>query len=124
MKVYLISLLLFIGYKGLSQPNPLVYNCNCNKIGVDSSWADSNKISCYLVPVDRNVGRRGKEKYLLAVVTAPALNKAPAEPLLYLHGGPGIGTLSNVPRYLQSKTFTLLRKDHSLVFFDYRGTGF
>jgi hypothetical protein len=42
----------------------------------------------------------------------------------YLHGGPGIATLSNFPRYLKSKTFSKLRQNHALVFFDYRGTGF
>ena len=44
--------------------------------------------------------------------------------MLYLHGGPGIATLSNLPRYLKTKTFSLLRQDHALIFFDYRGTGF
>jgi pimeloyl-ACP methyl ester carboxylesterase len=52
------------------------------------------------------------------------LNVDPKEPLLYLHGGPGIATLSNFPRYLKSKTYSQLRQDHAVIFFDYRGTGF
>jgi pimeloyl-ACP methyl ester carboxylesterase len=125
MKLYIISLLLLIScFKGFSQQITNKYHCDCSKIGFDSVWADTNKISCYLVPVERNFSRPRSEKYLLAVATAPALNKSPKEPLLYLHGGPGIETLSNFPRYLKSKTYSLLRKEHALVFFDYRGTGF
>jgi len=100
------------------------YSCNCSKIGLDPVWADTNKVSCYLIPVERNFIKPRNENYLLAVATVPALSISPKEPLLYLHGGPGIATLSNFPRYLKSKTFTLLRQDHALVFFDYRGTGF
>ena len=100
------------------------FSCNCSKIGLDPAWADTNKVSCYLIPVERNFIKPRNENYFLAVATAPALSKSPKEPLLYLHGGPGIATLSNFPRYLRSKTFSLLRQDHALVFFDYRGTGF
>jgi len=100
------------------------YNCNCSKIGLDSVWADTNKISCYRIPVERNFLNPGTKKYFLAVATAPAINTSPKEPLLYLHGGPGIATLSNFPRYLKLKTFSQLRENHSLIFFDYRGTGY
>ncbi|MGZ5286710.1 MAG: alpha/beta fold hydrolase [Flavisolibacter sp.] len=55
---------------------------------------------------------------------APALSKTIGKPLLYLHGGPGIATLENVPKYLGSKTWLKIRQDRPLVFFDYRGTGF
>jgi pimeloyl-ACP methyl ester carboxylesterase len=100
------------------------YSCNCSKIGIDSIWADTNKVSCYLIPVEKNFSEPRGENYLLAVASAPSLSSSPKESLLYLHGGPGIATLSNLPRYLKSKTFSLLRQDHDLVFFDYRGTGF
>lgn len=106
------------------QQNVNKYNCNCSTIGLDPIWADTNKISCYRIPVERNFLKPGGKKYFLAVATAPAINTLPQEPLLYLHGGPGIATLSNFPRYLKSKTFSQLRENHSLIFFDYRGTGF
>jgi len=32
--------------------------------------------------------------------------------------------LENVPRYLQSKTWKLLRQNRGILFFDYRGIGF
>ena len=63
-------------------------------------------------------------KFYLAVLVAPSINKTNESPLLYLHGGPGYATLGNVPRYLKSKTWELIRENRSLVFFDYRGTGF
>ena len=125
MKLYLVLFLLFIKcFNGFCQQIPATYNCSCNKIGLDSVWADTNKVACYLIPVERNCVNPRGEQYLLAVATAPALSKSPKEPLLYLHGGPGIATLSNCPRYFKSKTFSLLRQDHDLVFFDYRGTGY
>ncbi len=100
------------------------YKCACAKIGLNNSWADSNKISCYLIPVSKNSLKPSNKKLSLAVVVAPALNKHEEEPMLYLHGGPGIATLGNVPRYLQSSTWKLIREKRSLIFFDYRGTGF
>ncbi|MEP6713194.1 MAG: alpha/beta fold hydrolase [Ferruginibacter sp.] len=60
----------------------------------------------------------------MAAVVAPPLTKTNEAPLLYLHGGPGIATIENVPKYLQSKTWKAIRGKHSLIFFDYRGTGF
>ncbi|MBP9222066.1 MAG: alpha/beta fold hydrolase [Chitinophagales bacterium] len=125
MKLFLLPLLLLIiSTTTFCQKNLSTYKCDCNEIGLDVVWADTNKVSCYLIPVERNyIDPRG-EKYFIAVATAPALSATPKEPLLYLHGGPGIATLSNFPRYLKSKTFSKLRQDHSLVFFDYRGTGF
>jgi pimeloyl-ACP methyl ester carboxylesterase len=77
-----------------------------------------------LIPVERNFVKPRNKTYFLAVATVPALSISPREPLLYLHGGPGIATLSNLTRYLKSRTFSLLRQDHTLIFFDYRGTGF
>ena len=100
------------------------YKCPCSKIGLDSSWADSNKISCYLIPVLKETSNPSNGKFYLAVASAPPLHKTKQPPLLYLHGGPGIATLENVPRYLQSKTWKMLREKRQIVFFDYRGTGF
>src|SRR5690348_3247325 len=76
-----------------SQQN--AYECNCVKIGLDSTWADTNRIKCYQISVERNLSKPRDQQYLLAVAIAPALNEVTAEPLLYLHGGPGIETLGN-----------------------------
>jgi len=98
--------------------------CPCSKIGIDNLWADSNKVSCYLIPVLKNTLNPSSGKIYIAAVLTPSLNKTNEKPLLYLHGGPGIATVENVPRYLKSKTWKLLREKRSIIFFDYRGTGF
>lgn len=122
MKSILFFFILLIAGKGFSQSNS--YECPCSKIGLDSLWADTNKVSCYLIPVQRDVSDPAKGNFQLAVVKALALSQSNEQPLLYLHGGPGIATLENVPRYLESKTWQGIRKDRSIIFFDYRGTGF
>lgn len=100
------------------------YQCPCNKIGLDTAWAQSNKISCYLIPVKKDISKSSTGKFYLAAVVAQSLATTNEAPLLYLHGGPGIATLGNIPKYLQSKTWKDIREKHSLIFFDYRGTGF
>lgn len=125
MKSFLTSFILsLVAFTGFGQSTSSNYKCNCQKIGLDSIWADTNRVSCYLIPVERNFQEPRKQNYLLAVATAPPVAKTPNVPLLYLHGGPGIATLSNFPKYLKSKTFSLLRENHELIFFDYRGTGY
>jgi pimeloyl-ACP methyl ester carboxylesterase len=60
----------------------------------------------------------------LAVVIARASSKnTEQQPMLYLHGGPGIATLDAVPTALGGKSWPLFRVRHDLVFFDQRGTG-
>lgn len=97
--------------------------CPCSQIGIDASWADSNKVSCYLVPVYRDVTNKSAGKFKLAVAVAASLRNTKEAPLLYLHGGPGIATLENLPKYLKSDTWNSIRQERSIVFFDYRGTG-
>ena len=100
------------------------YSCPCSKIGLDSLWADSNHVSCLLIPVPKNSKEPDSGNYYLAAVVAKSITETKESPLLYLHGGPGIATLGNLPFYLKSTTWKLLREQHDMVFFDYRGTGF
>lgn len=99
------------------------FKCPCSKIGIDNLWADSNKVSCYLIPVAKNISNPAAGTFKLAVLVAASLTKTNEDPLLYLHGGPGIATIENVPRYLRSKTWKVLREKRGVVFLDYRGTG-
>ncbi len=122
IKALLAGCLLFISVFCFCQQNN--FKCPCSKIGLDSLWADSNKVSCYLIPVLQKTSDPSEGKFYLATVIAPSLKKSNEPPLLYLHGGPGIATLENVPRFLKSKTWKLLREKRSIIFFDYRGTGF
>lgn len=46
-----------------------------------------------------------------------------ADPVLYLHGGPGIATLESAARFVQSPSVQQFRKTRDFVMFDQRGTG-
>ena len=122
MKFNLILFILILHGDLFSQT--INYQCVCSDIGIDQQWADSNKVTCYFIPVVRDVINKSSGNFHLAVVVTPSLRKAKEKPLLYLHGGPGIATLENVPRYLNLKTWKKLRQNRQLIFFDYRGTGF
>ncbi len=100
------------------------YSCPCSKIGLDSLWADNNHVSCFLIPVPKNSKEPDSGNYYLAAAVAKSISETTESPLLYLHGGPGIATLGNLPSYLKSTTWKLFREQHDMVFFDYRGTGF
>ena len=97
--------------------------CDCTTYGIPSTWADSNQVACYRMPVDRRLASKDAGQFALAVVVAKAVGNNDELPLLYLHGGPGIATLDNVKRYLANPTWKFLRNDRDLIFFDYRGTG-
>ncbi len=117
MKAAIKILMLLFFTAGFAQ------QCPCDKIGLDVKWATENKVTCYFMPVPRDANP-ASGKYHLAVAVAAAKNaESGNETLLYLHGGPGIATLGNLPKYLKSKTWDRIREDRALVFFDYRGTG-
>ena len=118
------SVCLFVMSLTISSCNRENHQCPCAEIGLDDHWADTANVTCYLIPIQKNKTNPSLGALKMAVVVAQALQESNEPPLLYLHGGPGIATVENVPRYLQSKTWKLLRESRSLVFFDYRGTGF
>ncbi len=117
-----ILCIIFFTQHGFGQKEK--FQCPCSKIGLDNKWADSNKVSCFLIPVNRDHEQLKDGKYNLAVAIASSENHTKEPPLLYLHGGPGIATLGNLRSYLKSSTWKLIRQKHDLIFFDYRGTGF
>jgi pimeloyl-ACP methyl ester carboxylesterase len=123
MKLLLLILcLIILNQTGFGQKEN--FQCLCSKIGLDSKWADSNKVSCFLIPVDKDHEQPKEGKHILAVAITESENQSQSSPLLYLHGGPGIATLGNLRSYLRSSTWKLIRQNHDLIFFDYRGTGF
>ncbi|MBA2499783.1 MAG: alpha/beta fold hydrolase, partial [Chitinophagaceae bacterium] len=109
----------FLDAQGINNNNNV---CQCSEIGLDNKWAEEEKIICYKIPVPGNASNQ-KETFLMAVAIAKSTRNTNSS-LLYLHGGPGISTLSNLPKYLKSDTWKKLREQENLVFFDYRGTGF
>ncbi|QLH33237.1 MAG: alpha/beta fold hydrolase [Cyclobacteriaceae bacterium] len=98
--------------------------CFCSQIGIDSVWADSSNVSCYKIPVNQTYGNDKSGKVYIAAIRAKKTGTSSNEPLLYLHGGPGIATLDNAERYINSTHWNTLRENHDLIMFDYRGTGY
>ena len=121
-KIFILCCFIFLSEIVFCQQNN--FKCPCAKIGLDAVWADSNKVTCYFIPVLKNTSNSSNGKFHIAAVVANSTKESHETPLLYLHGGPGIATIENVPRYLKMKTWSLLRERRPLVFFDYRGTGF
>ena len=95
----------------------------CAIAGTDAAWAEKVSVACYTLAVPENRDRAGSRMLHLAAVVAEPTGAEPAEPILYLHGGPGLATLDGLPRRLVSPAWKRLREKHALVFLDYRGTG-
>lgn len=80
-------------------------------------------VECGWLTVPESRADQGRDIRLAVVIARATSPQLPEEPVLYLHGGPGIATLDVVPRALRGKSWPLLRERHDLVFFDQRGTG-
>ena len=57
------------------------------------------------------------------VVLRAASGRGTDDPVLYLHGGPGIATLESVDRFLDAPSIKGFRETRDVVMFDQRGTG-
>src|SRR5688500_6547263 len=71
--------------------------------------------------------RHGDNKAVALSLPVVVLRRSGAEPsddpILYLHGGPGIATLEVVPGWLEAASVKTLRAGRDLVLFDQRGSG-
>ena len=95
----------------------------CAELGFAAGDLDAG-VRCAWFSVPESRGRPNSRTLRLAVVVARTAGSARvADPVLYLHGGPGIATLDVVPRALRGRSWPLLRARRDLVFFDQRGTG-
>lgn len=74
------------------------------------------------VPESRASGKTGMVSLPFVVLRATGPDKR-EDPVLYLHGGPGLATLENAPRYAQAPSIKSLRERRDYVMFDQRGTG-
>lgn len=80
-------------------------------------------VECGWLTVPESRAARGRNLRLAVVIARATSGDRAKEPVLYVHGGPGIATLDVVPRALRGESWPLLRERHDLVFFDQRGTG-
>lgn len=95
----------------------------CTELGFAAADLAGN-VECAWLSVPETRGRARSRTLRLAVVVARATGPSTApDPVLYLHGGPGIATLDVVPRALRGQSWPRLRARRDLVFFDQRGTG-
>lgn len=100
------------------------FQCKCSTIGIDSLWADTSTVLCYKIPVNQIYGNDKSGKLYLSAICAKKTGRSEHDPLLYLHGGPGLVTLDNAQRYLNDPYWQSLRENHDIIMFDYRGTGY
>jgi pimeloyl-ACP methyl ester carboxylesterase len=102
---------------------PALERVACTELGFAAADL-AGHVECAWFSVPESRGRARSRTLRLAVVIARATGPSAApDPVLYLHGGPGIATLDVVPRALRGQSWPRLRVRRDLVFFDQRGTG-
>jgi pimeloyl-ACP methyl ester carboxylesterase len=120
----ILFIIVFASLHSAAQQDKLkTLRCPCSKLGLDSLWAKGNNVTCFTIPVNKDKAQPALGTYSIAVAIAKSDVRSLQPPVLYLHGGPGIATLDNLTRYLTLPAWKLLRKQHDLIFMDYRGTG-
>lgn len=91
---------------------------------VPDDWATRNRIDCGWLRVPESRGRPDSRMLRLWVAIARADAAERADPILYIHGGPGYATVDYVfPYFPKSQTWPAFRRTRDIVFFDQRGTG-
>lgn len=98
--------------------------CDCAEFGVNKQWADTNGITCYKIPINLLYGDAGKGTKKIAVLRAESTQASVLEPIVYLHGGPGVATLDNAQKYLSHTVWKKLREKHAVIMMDYSGNGY
>lgn len=108
-----------------AQKLPRFESAPCEVKGVSGDWPAEQKVECGWLYVAETRGRAvGRVlKLWVAIARADAAHRV-ADPLLYIHGGPGLATVeTRVPSFVKSPTWPLFRQHRDLIFFDQRGTG-
>jgi pimeloyl-ACP methyl ester carboxylesterase len=83
-----------------------------------------NKIECGALTVDETRGGKGVRRVAIPVTIVKASAPKPGlPPVVYLHGGPGGGTVQSVGRSLRGPAGELVGVDQDWIYFDQRGGG-
>lgn len=104
---------------------PGLASAPCDFQGVDAEWARLNRVECgwLSVPESRDRSNSRTLRLWVAIARADKPEKA-LDPILYIHGGPGLATVDYFfPYFPKSETWPAFRKTRDIVFFDQRGTG-
>ena len=82
-------------------------------------------LECGALTVPERRDTTGGRMIRLAVAVLRSHNADPApDPLVFLSGGPGAGSVEQVPGRAQSPFWDRLRQERDLIFYDQRGTGY
>lgn len=92
---------------------------------VPATWAAEHRVDCGWLHVAESRGKPDSRMLRLWVAIAKADQPGTnADPILYIHGGPGYATVDYFfPNFPKGKTWPAFRKTRDIVFFDQRGTG-
>ena len=104
---------------------PTLEPAPCAFDGVPADWAEQHRIDCGWLRVPESRESEGGRTLRLFVAIARARpGVAPAAPMLYIHGGPGIATVDYFfPAFPTSKNWPPFLASRDIVYFDQRGTG-
>jgi len=109
---------------GNGMPLPRFEAASCNVHDVPGDWAAEHGVDCGWLHVRESRQKAAGRALRLWVAIARARKPDGGAPLLYIHGGPGPGTVDYFfPYFPKSKTWPAFRATRDLVFFDQRGTG-
>lgn len=102
-------------------PAPAFTKVPCTQLGVKDTTAD---IDCGHLSIPENHASATSITLTLPVVILRATGPTPADnPVVYLHGGPGIATLESTQAMIEARSVKALREKRDFVMFDQRGTG-
>lgn len=93
---------------------------DCVSLGVPSSVTG---VTCGRLSVAESAAAASVMLSIPVVILRATGGPATDDPVLYLHGGPGIATLESVEGFVGAKSVIGLRKTRDVVMFDQRGTG-
>lgn len=113
-------------YAQASKPLPRFEPAPCNFADVAADWGTQNRVDCGWLHVPESRGRTDGRMLRLwvAIARADAPAGQRAEPMAYVHGGPGFATVDYFfPYFPKSTTWAGMRQDRDVVYMDQRGTG-
>lgn len=109
---------------GLLVAAGLVQGAPCALEGVPATFERDNRVECAWVSVPRDPDQPTGKQIRLWTARVKATGSARPDPIVYIHGGPGIATVdAMLPHIKESKAFAAMRADRDIILFDQRGSG-
>ena len=94
----------------------------CAEIGIEPT-PELKPIQCGWLDAPESWGASSNRRVKIAVAIAKATGTARADPIIYVHGGPGIAAVERLPIAMGKQSWPPLRINRDIIFFDQRGTG-